>query len=344
MGRIAKSTVDAVHQLRILEVLKPYNLSLKKSGANYMCCCPFHSENSPSFSVSPSKNICKCFSCGKGGDPIHFVMEMDGLTYREAIEYLAKEHNIQLQYEDGEPTEKESEEDRKRESMKLALTVGQSFFEEQYNADTPEAKAARDYAISRWGEDFCKSFSVGYAPKDSNIFLEYLRRNGFSIEPFIEVGLVGVNEQNGKPYATLRQRVSLPVKNRTNNVVSFSARYVGANPDIMKRSKYMNLKESPVFNKSEILFGKYAAELLELVQTFINDYEHPEDGILLINLDNIDDKKIVYIEETLKPTADDDEWVEYPLIDLMKDSDALNEKWEIDSESIAEIADELLNI
>ena len=255
MGRIAKSTVDAVHQLRILEVLKPYNLSLRKSGANYMCCCPFHSENSPSFSVSPSKNICKCFSCGKGGDPIHFVMEMDRLTYREAIEYLAKEHNIQLQYEDGEPTEKESEEERKRESMKLALKVGQSFFEEQYKADTPEAKAARDYAISRWGEDFCTKFGVGYAPKDSNIFLEYLRKNGFSIEPFIEVGLVGVNEQNGKPYAALRQRVTLPVKNRTNNVVSFSARYIGTNPDVMKRSKYMNLKESPVFNKSEILFG-----------------------------------------------------------------------------------------
>lgn len=93
-----------------------------------------------------------------------------------------------------------------------------------------------------------------------------------------------------------------------------------------------------------IEINKYAAELSELVQSFIKDYEHPEDGILLINLDNIYDRKVVYIEETLKPTADDDEWAEYPLIDLMKDSEAPNEKWEIDPEAIAEIADELLNI
>ena len=99
MSRIKKSVIDAVHSLGIMEVLKPYNLSLRKSGANYTCCCPFHSEKSPSFSVSPSKNICKCFSCGKGGDPVHFVMEIDGLNYREAIEQMAKEHNIPLQYE-----------------------------------------------------------------------------------------------------------------------------------------------------------------------------------------------------------------------------------------------------
>lgn len=255
MGRIAKNTIDAVHALGIMEVLKPYNLSLRKSGANYTCCCPFHSEKSPSFSVSPSKNICKCFSCGKGGDPVHFVMEIDGLNYREAIEQMAKEHNIPLQYEDGEPDEKESEEDRKRQAMKLALSVGQTFFAEQFKADTPEAQSAREYAYSRWDKDFCESFGVGYAPKDSNIFIEYLHRKGHSLEPFIEVGLVGLNEQNGKPYATFRQRVTLPVKNRSNMVVTFSARYIGDNSDTLKRRKYMNLKESPVFNKSEVLFG-----------------------------------------------------------------------------------------
>ena len=95
-------------------------------------------------------------------------------------------------------------------------------------------------------------------------------------------------------------------------------------------------------NKIEI--DKYAAELSELVQSFINDYEHPEDGILLINLGNIDDKKVVYIEETLKPTADDGEWSEYPLIDLMNDSEAPNEMWEIDPEAIAEIAKEMFGI
>lgn len=95
-------------------------------------------------------------------------------------------------------------------------------------------------------------------------------------------------------------------------------------------------------DKKEI--DKYASELTEIVQSFINDYEHPEDGILLINLGNVDDRKVVYIEETLKPSADDDEWAEYPIIDLMKDTDTPNEVWEIDPEAIAAIADELLNI
>lgn len=95
-------------------------------------------------------------------------------------------------------------------------------------------------------------------------------------------------------------------------------------------------------DKKEI--NKYASELLEIVQSFIKDYEHPEDGILLINLGNLDDRKVVYIEETLKPSADADDYAEYPLIDLMKDSDTPNEKWEIDPKAIAEIADELLNI
>lgn len=94
----------------------------------------------------------------------------------------------------------------------------------------------------------------------------------------------------------------------------------------------------------KIEIDKYASELSEIVQSFINDYEHPEDGILLINLGNLDDRKVVYIEETLIPSADADDYAEYPLIDLMTDSDSPNEKWVIDSEAIAEIADELLNI
>lgn len=255
MSRINESVVKAVHDLNILDVLRPYGFELKRSGSSYMCRCPFHSEKSASFSVSPSKNICKCFSCGKGGDPLHFVMEYDGLTYREAIEQLARQHNIPLEYEDGEQNEKDAQEERKREAMKLALSTAQDFFVEQFKADNPEAQAARDYAYSRWGEEYCTKNGIGYAPKASKVFLDYLRGKGFDLEPFIAVGLVGVNEDDGRHYTMLRQRVTLPVRSRSNMVVTFSARYIGDNPDIMKRSKYMNLKDSPVFNKGETLFG-----------------------------------------------------------------------------------------
>lgn len=165
MSRIKESVVKAVHDLNILDVLRPYGFELKRSGSSYMCRCPFHSEKSASFSVSPSKNICKCFSCGKGGDPLHFVMEYDGLTYREAIEQLARQHNIPLEYEDGEQNEKDAQEERKREAMKLALSTAQDFFVEQFKADNPEAQAARDYAYSRWGEEYCTKTASAMRPK-----------------------------------------------------------------------------------------------------------------------------------------------------------------------------------
>lgn len=90
--------------------------------------------------------------------------------------------------------------------------------------------------------------------------------------------------------------------------------------------------------------SQYASELSELVQSFINDYEHPEDGILLINLDNIDEKKVVYIEDTLKPPYDEEDWAEYPLLDLMQDADAPNEKWEINPDGVLDVAKEILDI
>ena len=255
MSLIKKSVVEAVHNLNIMDVLNPYNLGLKRSGANYVCCCPFHSERTPSFSVSPAKNICKCFSCGEGGDPVQFVMKIDGLSYREAVEKLAQDHGIPLEYEKDERTDEELAAEKERESMKVALQASQTFMVEQFYADTPEAAAARAYATGRWNADFCKNAGIGYAPKDSAVFLEYMKRKGFSLEPLLALGLIGKNEQTGQFYTMLRQRVTLPVRNRSKSMVTFSARYIGDNAETMKRSKYMNLKESPLFNKSDTLFG-----------------------------------------------------------------------------------------
>ena len=255
MSRLKQSVIDAVHNLNIVDVLKHYNLEMKKSGSNYMCRCPFHSERTPSFSISPSKNICKCFSCGKGGDPVQFVMDYEGMDYREAVIKLAQDHGIPIEYEKDERSDDERAAEKERESMLIALQAAQAFSVEQFNAQTPEAAAARRYAFSRWDETFCQEFGIGYAPKDSAIFLDYMKRKGFSLDTLLAIGLIGKNEQTGQYYTMLRQRVTLPVRNRSKNVVTFSARYIGDNADTMKRSKYMNLKESILFNKSETLFG-----------------------------------------------------------------------------------------
>lgn len=255
MPRISQRTIDAVHDLSIVDVIEHYNIELKRSGSNYVACCPFHSERTPSFSVSRRLNVCKCFSCLKGGGPVWFVMEHEGVDYREAVESLAKAHNIPLEYEKDERTEAEIAAEKKREALRIALDVAQEFFVAQFYADNEEAEAARQYAYSRWDKDYCKMFGIGYAPRNSKAFLDYIAKRAIDINLLLEVGLVGKNKENGQLYAMLRQRVTLPVRNRTRSLVTYSARYIGDNPDIMKRSKYMNLGDSSLFRKSETLFG-----------------------------------------------------------------------------------------
>ena len=138
-------------------------------------------------------------------------------------------------------TDEELAAEKKRESQRICLDVAQEFFVEQFYADNPESEAARQYAFSRWEEDYCRLAGIGYAPRSSALFLDFIKRKGCSIETMIEVGLVGRNKENGSLYAMLRQRVALPVRSRTKSMTTFSARYIGDNPDIMKRSKYMNL-------------------------------------------------------------------------------------------------------
>ena len=255
MAIISQRTIDAVRDLSIVDVLKPYNLGLQRAGANYTCCCPFHSERTPSFTISPSKNTYKCFGCEKSGGPVQFVMEHEGLPFPEAVEKLARDHGIPIEYEKDERSDADLAAAKERESMKVALQAAQDFMVEVFYADTAESAVARDYAHGRWNEEYCKQAGIGYAPKESSVFLDYMKRKGFSLEQLLALGLVGKNEQTGRFYTTLRQRVTLPVRNRSKNMVTFSARYIGDNPETMKRSKYLNLKESPLFNKSDTLFG-----------------------------------------------------------------------------------------
>ncbi|MDE6006594.1 MAG: DNA primase [Muribaculaceae bacterium] len=255
MPRISQRTIEAVHDLSIVDVIEGYNIQLKRSGSNHVCCCPFHSERTPSFSISRRLNIGKCFSCGKGGGPVKFAMEYEGLTYREAIEALAKAHNIPLEYEKDERTDEQISAEKKREALRIALDVAQEFFVEQFNADNEEAAAAREYAYSRWDKEYCKMLGIGYAPKNSKAFLDFINKRAIDINLLLEVGLVGRSKETKQLYAMLRQRVTLPVRNRTRSLVTYSARYIGDNPDILKRSKYMNLGDSALFKKSETLFG-----------------------------------------------------------------------------------------
>lgn len=259
MPLISRRTIEAVQDLPIADVVSRYNIELRRVGGNLTGCCPFHNERTPSFSVNVRGNFYKCFGCGKGGGPVNFVMEHEGLEFREAVERLANDHNIVIEYEKDERTDADIARERKREALKLLLAAAQEFFTQQLAADSPEAAKARETAHRRWGKDACEAIGIGYAPRDSRLFLDFVRRKGLSLDLCIEAGLAGRNEDNGSTYSMLRQRLTLPVRNRARAIISYSARYIGDNPDIMARSKYMNLRDSPIFKKDETLFGIDAA-------------------------------------------------------------------------------------
>lgn len=228
-------------------------VQLKRVGSRLQCCCPFHGERSPSFYVNPASNRWHCFGCGADGDAIEFVKLHKGLSFPDAIVWLANRYNIEIKYEKRERSEQEIEQGKHRESLLVVLAEAQSFFVEQLQADTPEAANARQYAYGRWGEEFCKEKGIGYAPKGT-VFLEWCKRRAISEEYLIELGLVKEGD-NGK-YALFRERVTIPIRDRWGKPIAFTARYIGERDNA---AKYMNSTTSLVFKKDETVFGIEAA-------------------------------------------------------------------------------------
>lgn len=267
---IAKECVERIKDSADIVSIVGEFTKLKRVGANYVGCCPFHSDRKPSFSVSPSRNICKCFSCGKGGDPIGFLMEHEKFSYVEALEWIAERNHIHVVYERNERTQEQIEQDTKKESMLIAMQLVQRYFVEQFFADNPEAEAAREYAYGRWpntvetktskksGEDKqivtdnCKLLGLGYAPKDPTSFFEYVKREGISIDILLELGVLKASKTDDSVYPFFRERITMPIYNRWSKVIGYTARYIGSNTDV---SKYLNTPDSMLFKKGEALFG-----------------------------------------------------------------------------------------
>lgn len=227
-------------------------VQLKRRGTGYEACCPFHNERTPSFKVNVSRNIWKCFSCGKGGDAVAFLMEHQGMTYPQALEWIARKFNIELRYDAHEMTDEQKNRERHRESLFAAINAMQEFFVEQFNASTPEAAAARAYAYGRWGEDFCREYGIGYAPKGSMPFMEAMKSRCVEETFLVEMGYVAVNEESKSKYAQFRDRLMIPIRDRMGRVCAYTARRMNDNSDI---AKYINSCNSAVFTKENCVFG-----------------------------------------------------------------------------------------
>ena len=216
---IDEKDIDKLLGLSIVDVVSEY-VTLKKAGANYKGVCPFHSDSTPSFYVSPAKGICKCFACGEGGNAISFTMAMEKCDFPEACKILASKHNIRLsEKSEREPTEEERKLAQKKESAFIIFDHIQKHFVECLHKDTPEAKAVLSYAISRWGKDEVEILGMGYAPKEWDDIINFAQKEGLSIPLMKEIGLIKTSEK-GHDYGFYNNRLMIPVRDRFGRIIS----------------------------------------------------------------------------------------------------------------------------
>lgn len=255
MKRIDRETVQKILDAAdIVEVVSDF-VHLKRRGANYIGLCPFHNERTPSFSVSKSKGICKCFSCGKGGSPVNFIMELEQMTFNEALRYLAKKYNIEIQ--EHEMSEQEREEASARESMLAINDFAMRHFEETM-ADTADGRDI-GYAYFRErgiNDAMIKRFHLGYSLDRRDDLYNAAIKKGYNEKYLIDTGLCYKTER-GTVQDRFRGRVIYPVFTVSGKVVAFGGRTLRKDKEV---AKYVNSPESAIYRKSFELYGLYQAK------------------------------------------------------------------------------------
>lgn len=251
---IDKATAQRIKDTaQILDVVGDY-VHLTRRGSTYMGLCPFHNERTPSFSVSPQRNICHCFSCGKGGSPVNFIMEKEGINYHDALLHLAKRYGIEV--EERELTDEERKAQSERESMLVANEWAMKYFEKNLH-DTEEGRnVGLQYFYGRdITDEAIKSFHLGYAIDRGNAMTEAAKKDGFDLELLYTLGLLGKSQERGEYYDRFRGRVIYPIQNSAGKVIAFGGRDLkGA------KAKYINSPESALYRKSNELYGIYQAK------------------------------------------------------------------------------------
>ena len=256
-GRIREEDLAAVRERTdIVKVISGY-LSLKKAGADRMVgLCPFHTEKTPSFSVSPSKQMYYCFGCGEGGDTIKFLREVEHLEFAEAVERLAKESGLTIRYEGDTPAERRAASRRQilqRANEEAADLYHRTMLEE------PEAEAARAYVEDRGIERAtAERFGIGYAPRAADFLLRKLQPSGISAEILVEAGLAIRDQESGAVRDRFRGRITFPVHDLSGRSIGIGARILPGERD--DGPKYLNSPETPIYRKGETLYNLHRAK------------------------------------------------------------------------------------
>jgi DNA primase len=237
----------------IVEVISEF-VSLKRRGVNYLGNCPFHNEKTPSFTVSPSKGIFKCFGCGKGGNTVNFIMEHESLTYPEALKYLARKYHIDVVEKEESSEEKQQKDDH--ESMMIVSGYAQRYFSE-YLWEDPEGRSAGLGYLKERGlrEDLIRKFALGYCPDGKNNFTAAALKEGYRIEFLEKTGLTIRREDWIRD--RFAGRVMFPIHNIGGRVIGFGGRILKDDPNT---AKYLNSPESDIYHKSHIVYGIFQAK------------------------------------------------------------------------------------
>lgn len=250
---IDRETVDKIlDAVDIVDVVSDF-VHLRRRGANYIGLCPFHNEKTPSFSVSRSKGICKCFSCGKGGSAVNFIMEHEQMSYYEALKYLAKKYHIEVK--ERELTDKEKQEQSERENMLVVNEFAMKQFEDNMYSTDEGRNIGLGYFYERgFNDNIIKKFHLGYSMDNSTALYDAVKKHGFNPKYAVETGLCMHNERGY--YDRFKGRVMFPVLNIAGKVIAFGGRTLKKDD----RAKYVNSPESIIYKKSNELYGLFQAK------------------------------------------------------------------------------------
>ncbi len=241
--------LDAAH---IVEVVGEF-VQLKKRGVNYLGLCPFHNEKTPSFTVSPSKEIFKCFGCGKVGNSVNFIMEHEHLTYPEALKYLAKKYHIEVI--EKELSREELEKQNERESLLVVTTyAARQFTENLFNTDEGISVGLTYFRERGFRQDTIKKFELGYSFEKRDAFTKKALEDGYLQDYLVKTGLSIQNED--RTFDRFSGRVMFPIHSLSGQVLGFGGRILKTDA---KTAKYLNSPESEIYHKSRILYGMFQA-------------------------------------------------------------------------------------
>ncbi|MCW2783985.1 MAG: primase [Marmoricola sp.] len=249
-GRIREEDIATVREkARIDEVIGAYVTLRNAGGGNLKGLCPFHDEKSPSFNVTPSRQLYHCFGCQAGGDVIKFVMEMDGTSFSETVERLAEKVGVELRYEDG-PGPARGSGGPQRPRLVEAHKLAAAWYAEQLA--TADAATAREFLAGRgFDQDAAETFGVGFSPRGGEELTKYLRQQGFKDDELVTSGLSG---DGGRGlYDRFRGRLMWPIRDSSADVIGFGARRIFEDDRIA--AKYLNTSETPIYKKSQVLYG-----------------------------------------------------------------------------------------